>query len=115
MQIVASLQFLHKHRKPIPHGNMIPSNILLDEANNIYLADLSVIVTTKSSDYLAPELKPDQKPTIEGDLYALGKILLEIFTGRINEYKDKSFFSNLKYPSHLKIIFDMIQQLLGEN
>jgi serine/threonine protein kinase len=64
---------------PIPHGNLTPSNTLMDENNNIFLTDISQ--TVKSIEYSAPEYKMGDKTTILGDLYCLGLLIYEIFTG----------------------------------
>ncbi|MBN1313640.1 MAG: serine/threonine protein kinase [Anaerolineae bacterium] len=84
----------HAHQKGIVHRDFKPSNVLLDENNNVYLADFGIakaieavtqitgsgIVGTPA--YMAPEATKTNKVTGLVDIYALGVTVFELLTGR---------------------------------
>ncbi|MEU5715228.1 serine/threonine-protein kinase [Streptomyces sp. NPDC020403] len=85
----------HAHDAGIVHRDVKPSNVLLDHADRPYLADFGISrrldTTTRTATgtlvgtpaYLSPEQvlgQPVGRPT---DIYALGLVLLECLTGRL--------------------------------
>lgn len=85
------------HQQQIVHGNMKPSNILLDEKDHAYLTDFGMIhelTTVADADlehdsagnqllsYLAPEQMLSATITKQTDVYHLGLLLYEMLTGR---------------------------------
>lgn len=84
------------HNNGIIHGNIKPSNILLDEDGNGYLSDFglfrnlarlegipaSAFVANEWLDYLAPEQIRHEPVTPQTDLYSLGVTLYEMITGQ---------------------------------
>ncbi|MEO8391925.1 MAG: protein kinase [Chloroflexota bacterium] len=84
------------HREGIVHRDVKPSNILLDEDNNAYLADFGIAKDVHmrtagsgidadegagSSEYVSPEQIRSQEVTSRSDLYSLGYVLYEMLTG----------------------------------
>jgi serine/threonine protein kinase len=82
------------HRQGVVHRDVKPSNILLDEEGNAYLADFGIAKDIAVSDrtepravkgsllYLAPEQIRGEKITPRTDVYALGVVLYEVLVGR---------------------------------
>jgi serine/threonine protein kinase/WD40 repeat protein len=81
------------HRQGVVHRDVKPSNILLDEEGNAYLADFGIAKDIAVSDrtepgavkgsllYLAPEQIRGEAITPRTDVYALGVVLYEVLVG----------------------------------
>ncbi len=83
-------------RQGIVHGDLKPSNILLDEEGNAYVSDFgipsvrkAVLETMKDrrpgpeAAYRAPEIGPTKPPTPAGDIYSLGMIAFYALCGKL--------------------------------
>ncbi|MBU0984840.1 MAG: protein kinase [candidate division Zixibacteria bacterium] len=84
LQIAAGMDFAHKNN--IVHGNLRPSNILFDAAEEVKITDFGMPVH-----YDAPNKKnwyspPERKQSRQGDVYAVGVILHQMLTGRNPTY-----------------------------
>jgi serine/threonine protein kinase len=94
--VVKALNYLHSSHH-IAHGDIKPSNILVEEDTGVaYLADLGLIhildsenLKTRSGQifpatwhYMAPELWDGKRPSFASDVYALAATLYEMLTAR---------------------------------
>ncbi len=85
----------HAHEAGIVHRDVKPSNILLDASNSTYLTDFGISrrldATTRTATgnligtaaYLSPEQVLGGPVGRSADVYALGLVLLECLTGRL--------------------------------
>ena len=81
------------HSKGVIHRDVKPSNIVLDKEGRAYLSDFGLALNTEvgtlgeifgSPQYISPEQTVSSaKAEARSDLYSLGVILYEIFTGRL--------------------------------
>jgi serine/threonine-protein kinase len=87
-QVAAALDAAHA--RGLVHGDVKPSNVLLDENEHVYLADFGLTRRLDeqadgrfagSPAYLAPEQLEGKPADERSDIYALGCVLFECLTG----------------------------------
>jgi len=83
------------HEKGILHRDLKPANLIIDSTGRVRLADfgLACLVGDATAGgtpaYMAPELFDQRDATVQSELYAVGLILYELFTGR-RTFRDKT-------------------------
>jgi serine/threonine-protein kinase len=86
-QICAGLAAAHE--RGVLHRDLKPANIMLDGAGKVRIMDFSLAAVGEVKDiragtpaYMAPEQLGGREVTVRSDIYSLGLVLYEIFTGR---------------------------------
>jgi len=101
----------YAHRKGILHGDLKPSNILLDDAGRAYITDFGVaMVIAGAIDvghnsqsliqmplYAAPERLRGEEGDWRADIYSLGAILYHLVSGRPPFEMDETGIGGLVY------------------
>ncbi len=89
--VCSALHFAH--RQGMIHCDVKPSNIMLHTNGTILVTDFGLAHMTEAAatsalllgggtfGYMAPEQARGEKPTVQTDIYALGIVLFEMFTG----------------------------------
>lgn len=91
IQLCEAIQFIHNYGDDIIHRDLKPENILVNDENTLVLTDFGIAhfddsTKTKTRDWLgnrryaAPEQLAADDVTTACDIYALGRIINELFT-----------------------------------
>lgn len=89
-QLCAGVAAAHDHG--VLHRDLKPSNVMLDDRGKIRIMDFGLAgvateikggeVSSGTPAYMAPEQLAGKEVTVQSDIYALGLVLYEIFTGK---------------------------------
>ena len=78
------------HERGVLHRDLKPANVMIDGDGNVRITDFGIATaggdeghtTSGTPQYMAPEQLAGKSASIKTDIYALGLVLFEIFTGR---------------------------------
>ncbi|HEX5107980.1 MAG TPA: serine/threonine-protein kinase [Vicinamibacterales bacterium] len=77
------------HERGVVHRDLKPANVMIDGEGNALITDFGLAVATGDATrglagtprYMAPEQLRGEPATLKSDIYALGLVLYELFTG----------------------------------
>ncbi|PWA96294.1 leucine-rich repeat protein [Artemisia annua] len=124
--VATALDYLHNHcQTTIVHGDLKPSNILLDDDMVAHVGDFGLarllgtdLIQNSSSGfkgtigYTPPEYGIGSEMTSSGDVYSFGILLLEVMTGKrptdnmFNEGLNLHKFAYMALPDHVVDVID---------
>ncbi len=122
----------YAHGKGVIHRDVKPQNILLDEAERVYLADFGIAkmvesqsgltatgMITGTPQYMAPEQAMGGTVDHRADIYALGIVSYEMLTGRVPFAADtpvavlmKHVSDSIPVPSTMEVPEPLMRALL---
>jgi serine/threonine protein kinase len=78
------------HEKGVIHRDLKPANVMIDGEGHVRITDFGIATATADADgavvgtpqYMAPEQLTGRSASVSTDIYALGLVLFEIFTGK---------------------------------
>jgi serine/threonine protein kinase len=78
------------HAKGVLHRDLKPANVMVDARGDARIMDFGLALGAGEDDgtisgtpaYMAPEQLDGQQATVQSDLYALGLVMYELFTGK---------------------------------
>jgi len=78
------------HERGVLHRDLKPANVMLDGDGNVRITDFGIATAAGqigaeiagTPQYMAPELLAGRPATVRSDVFALGLVLFEVFTGR---------------------------------
>ena len=101
------------HDKGVIHRDLKPANIMLDKRGNAVIMDFGLAAVTNelrgpearsgSPAYQAPEQLRGEEVTAKSDIYALGLVLYELFTGK-RAYEAKSIADLIRIQEEAQFV-----------
>lgn len=115
-QLCAGIAAAHEHG--VLHRDLKPANVMLDDRGKVRIMDFGLAgvateiqgteISSGTPAYMAPEQLMGKEVTAQSDIYSLGLVLYEIFTGRrafeaanLNDLLRLREHSSVTHPSQL--------------
>lgn len=119
------------HSRGIVHGGLKPTNIFIDQRNQVKVTDFIIEGSIKEAlpqkaaqvlsdkTYLSPEELTGSPAGASSDIFMMGLLLHEMLTGQPYFSKDKNYFTTLRklkfIPQVPKFINDILYRALQED
>jgi serine/threonine protein kinase len=108
-QIAEGLAFAHRNR--VIHGNLRPSNVLLNELQQVKLTDFGLHAHYRQTEDRNWFEDASLEGTL-GDLYGLGAICFYALTGRTPQFRGGRLIRNKKFSELHQRVQEIIERLL---
>lgn len=123
MELAQGLIFLHERSEPILFRDIKPDNVMIRQDGRVKLVDVGCACLMKEGGtiagnrgYSAPEqFKPTEKPGVESDIYALGKLLYYMLTGdEMGKSKSGTEGERLYYKGISHGLLQLVEQAIQD-
>lgn len=118
-QLARALANAHAQTRPIIHGHIAPSNIVINDDNNALLADTGLLTIGRTLShstalpyaadaFCAPEVQRGETPTVRSDIYSLGATFAYLLAGRTPPADTplSEFIATLGLPASVRMILE---------
>ena len=105
--LVSGLDYLHDQK--IAHGNIKPTNILIDNEGRLTLSDIGTFPEGESALYLAPEMEKDLQ---KADIWSLGLVIVLLFLQKANLIQE--LYASQNKEDFVGTLVDEITEEIGE-
>lgn len=110
--VLGALEYAHSLN--LAHGNLNPSNILIDTEGNSYLAGFGLGNLETAQDnisYRSPQVKAGLEAESKDDIYSLGALLYRLFTGSTWNESSDSIQTDFPLPQQMqKLVLSMLSE-----
>ena len=104
----------YAHGLNLVHGNLNPSNILIDASGTAYLTDFGLVhlePTGENDSYQSPQVKAGLVPASTDDIYSLGALLYQLFSGVKWDGSSTSMQTDIPLPKQLQsLVLSMLSE-----
>ena len=110
------------HDKGVLHRDLKPSNIMIDGRGQVLITDFGLAalagqvqpgeIRSGSPPYMSPEQFAGREVTVRSDLYSLGLVLYEMFSGR-RAFADRHRTPPESVSSHVKDIDPAVERVIA--
>ena len=110
------------HDKGVLHRDLKPANVMIDGRGHVLIADFGLAALAGQLDsahlrdgtpaYMAPEQLAGKEVSVRSDIYALGLVLYEMFTGKLAFENRSGRTTPTAVSSHAKDVDPLVERVI---